>query len=178
MSCRQYLLGAELLGVFEMALEISVQGILAFGLVVALLTVFSLMDLKTRKVPNEVMSMSFALGLLMSIVTGHLIDQLYLHLVGIFLAVVFAIPLFYMNAIGGADVKTVILLQFISPGLELGTFAEFVTEGMIGVFAILLSMLALGLLYSRSEGKIDRKQTPLIPFLFVGYLLMQFIVLL
>ncbi|MHA2423914.1 MAG: prepilin peptidase [Candidatus Thorarchaeota archaeon] len=161
-----------------MAVEITIQGLLAFSLAVALLMFFSLMDLKTRKVPNEVMSMSFALGVLMSIVTGHLIDQLYLHLVGIIFAVVFAIPLFYMNAIGGADVKTVILLQFISPGLELGTFTEFVTEGMIGVFALLLSMLVLGLLYSRREEKIDRKRTPLIPFLFVGYLVMQLIVLL
>jgi Flp pilus assembly protein protease CpaA len=137
-----------------------------------------MMDFKTRKVSNELMTMSLALGVLMGIVTGHLIDQLYLHLVGIFIAVVFAVPLFYMNAFGGADVKTVILLQFISPGLELGTYAEFVTEGMIGVFTPMLFMLVLGLLYSRSEGKIDGKKTPLIPFLLVGYILMQLIVLL
>jgi len=161
-----------------MAVEITIQGIMAFGLSVSLLTLFSLMDLKTRKVSNELMTISLALGVLMSIVTGHLLDQLYLHLVGIFLAMVFAAPLFYMNAFGGADVKTVILLQFISPGLELGTFAEFVTEGMMGVFIPLLFMLVLGLLYSRSRGKIASDTTPLIPFLFLGYLLMQLIVLL
>ncbi|MFW9849946.1 MAG: prepilin peptidase [Candidatus Thorarchaeota archaeon] len=161
-----------------MAVEITMQGIMAFGLSVSLLTLFSLMDIKTRKVSNELMTISLAVGVLMSIVTGHLLDQLYLHLVGIFLAVIFAVPLFYMNAFGGADVKTMILLQFISPGLELGNFAEFLAEGMIGVFVPLLFMLVLGLVYSKRGGKTDRDKTPLIPFLFVGYLLMQLIVLL
>jgi Flp pilus assembly protein protease CpaA len=161
-----------------MAVEITIQGVMAFGLTVSLLTLFSIMDLKTRRVSNEVMIMSLSLGVLMNIVTGHLLDQLYLHLVGVFIAIVFVVPLFYMNTLGGADVKAVILLQFISPGLELGTFEEFITEGMIGVFIPLLFMLVLGLLYSRSDRKIDTEKTPLIPFLLVGYLLMQLIVLL
>ncbi len=156
-----------------MVLEITAQGLIAFGLAAALLVMFSTMDIKTRRVPNDIVAMALMIGLLTGVVTGHLLNQIYLHLVAISIAFLFTIPLFYRGAIGGADAKTVLLVACISPGFEFGQLGDVVFEGILGVLVPLLVMFIIGILYRKKQVEPDDRPIPLIPFLLVGYLLVQ-----
>ena len=158
-----------------MVLEITSQGVAAFGFAVGVFLLFSYMDLKERKVQNRIVVAAFIIGLSLSLISGHFLDHLYLHLAAICISLL-TIPLFYIGTIGGADLKIIVLLQFVSPGYEFGHYGDFLYEATLGVLFPLIVMFVLGILYS--EKKADSKPTPLIPFLFVGYLLVQLLVFL
>ncbi|MDF1538012.1 MAG: hypothetical protein P1Q69_03825 [Candidatus Thorarchaeota archaeon] len=160
-----------------MVLEVTAQGIVAFGLAVGLLVMVGTMDIKTRKVSNDIMAIAIAIGSLTGIVTGHLLDQAFLHLIAFIVTLLLVIPLFYKGAIGGADTKTVMLLAVISPGFEFGQYSDPIFEGILGVLVPLLVMFVMGSIYSKKKVSTDSRRTPLIPFLFIGYLIVQLLVL-
>ncbi len=82
-----------------------------------------------------------------------------------------------MGAIGGADLKTLVILSIVSPGIELALWIDPVLEAIVGGGLMMLIMLILGYLYSNWSTKTSESGTPLIPFLSVAYVLIQLLAL-
>ncbi|MHA1934545.1 MAG: hypothetical protein ACW97A_04640, partial [Candidatus Thorarchaeota archaeon] len=96
-------------------------------------------------------------------------------------ALVIGYLLFRIGAIGGADVKTLVTISLVSPGVSFSSWVDPVLEGVIVSGLEMVIMLLLGqfwayrMITSKEGGK---HQTPaLIPFLFVGFLLVQLLAL-
>lgn len=161
-----------------MTLEVTVVGIVALSFTMAILILFSIMDLLTRRVRNGFAAAAILFGIALGYANGHLTSQILLHITAVIFVTVFVIVLFRMGAIGGADAKAALAIAAISPGIEFGVYENVFFEAVIGGGLQLVVMLILGYLYQMKEkDNPERKPAPLIPFLLIGYLLVQLLAL-
>ena len=139
-----------------------------------LLLVYSYLDLKDRRVANSVQLVGLAVGLAVAMLSYHLFEYALLHIASFLLMVLFSGTLFRMGSIGGADAKTMLTIALVSPGVELSVWPDPFFEAFISCSIMTFCMLLLGYLYQRhfkASGEVPR--TPLVPFLLIGYLVVQ-----
>jgi hypothetical protein len=116
------------------------------------------------------------IGTILGITTGHILTQLQLHLFAI-ISVLLPLTLYRIKALGGADVKAFMLIAIISPGLEFATWDNVFLEAFLAMSLQVLIMIALGIVWSTKK-RDDTERTPLLPFLLIGYLVIQTLALL
>lgn len=164
-----------------MTIEISAATIVSFLITSLILVVYSWMDLKNRKVPNQVMLVGFVIGIGSILITGHLFERVELHVIaGVFVCIISYI-LFRLKSIGGADFKSLITIAVISPGIEFTTWESPLYEAIIGAGLQIGVMLFLGYVvwkFSTREENETRRPTPLIPLLTVAYFAVQLLAIL
>ncbi len=151
---------------------------ISFATAVILLLVFSFFDVRERKVSNGLLSAGGLVGCVVSILTGHLFILPFLYLSTLSFVLALSYVLFRLGALGGADVKALIVVTLTSPGVVYAHWENQIYEGvMIGAIEILV-MLFAGYLYSQIRRRSDRtsseeRAAPLIPLLLVGYMVVQ-----
>jgi len=154
-----------------MALALTEMSVISFVIVIALLVIYSVLDIKDRKVRNEIVFGGLIVGSVISLFTGHFLHYPELHLTAILLVIPISYILFRLGSIGGADVKVLFTIALLSPGIEFGEWGQQMLEAIIGLGGELVIMLLGGYIYWRSK---DRETTPpLIPILLIGYVFVQ-----
>ncbi|MHA1903253.1 MAG: prepilin peptidase [Candidatus Thorarchaeota archaeon] len=164
-----------------MALEISLAGVLCFLAATVLLAVYSRMDLQDRSVPNRVILVGGIVGFSVAVLSGHYFENIALHNASLIFALLVGYILFRIGAIGGADVKALVTISLVSPGISFLWWVDPVLEGVMVSGLEMVIMLLLGQFWAYrmiTSKESEEYQTPaLIPFLFVGFLLVQLLVL-
>jgi Flp pilus assembly protein protease CpaA len=157
-----------------MVLEITIPSILSFAVTATLLLIYAVLDLRTRLVPNQVMIAGGLTGFVIVVLTGHLIDQAVLHLsAGVFMVLV-AYSLFRTGAFGGADMKAVVTVAMLSPGIEFASWSDPILEGVLGSGLLLVAVLLGAYLFSRYRPREEGARiTPLLPVVLAAYILLQ-----
>ena len=158
-----------------MVIDLSVEAIPSFLTVTSLLVLYSILDIRQRRVPNEYIAAGGVVGCVVIVLTGHLFSRLLLHVTALVLVSVMAYALFRMRSIGGADVKSLLLVALISPGIELTAWNLPFIEAVAGMGGEFFVMLLGGYLYWRIRINDETSTPPLIPFLLLGYLVVQLI---
>ncbi|MGY5865472.1 MAG: prepilin peptidase [Candidatus Thorarchaeota archaeon] len=154
-----------------MVLALSVMGVISFLTILSLLIVYSVLDVRDRIVKNEIVLAGLIVGSIISFLTGHFLHYPVLHLTALIMVVPLILVLFRLGSIGGADAKVLFTIALLSPGIEFGDWSLSYLEAILGLGAQLAVMLLGGYLYWRYR---NRESTPpLIPMLFVGYLIVQ-----
>jgi Flp pilus assembly protein protease CpaA len=160
-----------------LALEVTVASIVSFTGTTVLLLIYSLFDVRKRRVPNQVVIAGGAIGIAIVTLTGHLSSQVLLHLSALAFMLSVGYILFRMGALGGADVKAAVSLAILSPGIEFGSWANPIFEGIVAS-GLLLSIVLLGAyLFAKSRRREDSKIIPLLPMMLVAYLGLQVLAL-
>jgi Flp pilus assembly protein protease CpaA len=161
-----------------MILEITISSILSFAAITLLLLVYSVFDLRTRHVPNRIMIIGGVASFGIIILTGHLIEHPLLHLTASVFMITVAYMLFRVGAFGGADVKTVITIAILSPGVEFGDWYEPILEGIVASGLLLAMVLLVAYIFSQYIQKREGNNvTPLLPIILVAYLILQLLAL-
>jgi Flp pilus assembly protein protease CpaA len=150
---------------------------MSFLTIISLLVVYSILDIRDRRVMNEAVFAGGAVGCIVLVLTGHFVTNLVLHLTALLLVIPLAYILFRIGSIGGADAKILFIVALISPGIELGIWNQPILEAIIGLGGELIVMLLGGYLYWRFRRNEENSTPPLILFLLVGYLVIQVIAL-
>ncbi|MCK4280157.1 MAG: prepilin peptidase [Candidatus Thorarchaeota archaeon] len=151
---------------------------ISFATAVILLLMFSLLDIRERKVSNGLLAAGGLVGCVVSILTGQLFSTPFLYLSALSFVLALSYVLFRLGALGGADVKALIVVALTSPGMVFAHWENQIYEGvMIGAIEILV-MVFLGHLYwqiHRRSGitSSEERTVPLIPLLLVGYIIVQ-----
>ena len=160
-----------------MVVDLSVTAVSSFLTVTSLLVIYSVLDIRQRRVPNEYIAVGGVAGSVVILLSGHLFSSLLLHVTALVIVFVMAYALFRMRSIGGADVKSLLLVALISPGIELTAWNLPFIEAVAGMGGELFIMLLGGYLYWRIKINDENSTPPLIPFLLLGYLVIQLIAL-
>ena len=154
-----------------MGFDLTVMSIISFIVTSSLLVVYSIMDIRNRKVRNEFVILGTSIGCVALILTEHFVYNTILHLTALLMILPISYLLFRIGSIGGGDVKILITVALLSPGIELGTWNQPIFEAIIGLGGELVVMLLGGYLYWRVKNK--EKTPPLIPILLIGYFIVQ-----
>ena len=154
-----------------MMLDLSASLILSFLTAVVLLALYSYLDMRNRRVPNGLVLAGGILALAIILLSGHLQNRLLLHLSAFVFVLVLSYLLFRIGAFGGADVKVLLVITLVIPGLELSGLSNPLFESILSAGLQMLVMLLGGLGYARHGD--HAAPPPLIPFLFLGYLAVQ-----
>lgn len=160
-----------------MVLDLSIAAISSFFTITSLLVVYSILDIRERRVPNEYIVVGGVVGCIVILLTGHFVSNIVLHVVALVIVFAMGYTLFRMRSIGGADVKSLLLVALISPGIELRVLNIPVLEAVAGMGGVFMVMLLGGYLYWRLEINDENTTPPLIPFLLLGYLAIQILAL-
>ena len=160
-----------------MVLDLSIAAISSFFTITSLLVVYSILDIRERRVPNEYIVVGGVVGCIVILLTGHFVSNIVLHVVALVIVFAMGYSLFRMRSIGGADVKSLLLVALISPGIELRVLNIPVLEAVAGMGGVFMVMLLGGYLYWRLEINDENTTPPLIPFLLLGYLAIQILAL-
>jgi Flp pilus assembly protein protease CpaA len=149
-----------------------VDSVLAFAVTLVLLIIYSGFDIRERRVPNQVMIMGGIVGIAVNLLSGHLYQNLLLHLFALSFAIPLSYALFRLGAFGGADAKALISVALISPGFEFLFWIDPLIEAIIAMGIEVTFMLSLGYLWWYQTKKCNKEAfpPPLIPLLLVGYL--------
>ena len=107
-----------------MVFIITMSTIASFVFTTALLIMYSVLDLRTRKVSNQIFLIGGIAGFAVILLFGHIVDYALLHLTAVLVAVILGYILFRIGAVGGADVKTLITIAIISPGIEFASWGN------------------------------------------------------
>ena len=161
-----------------MTVDLSPTSLVAFGTALVILSIFSILDIRDRMVANHLVLIGGTIGFAITALTGHLVENSLLHVAAFLFVIILAYALFRIGAIGGADLKTLVIVSIISPGIELALWSDPALEAIIGSGLTMLIMLILGYVYSNWSMKTSERGTPLIPFLSVAYVLIQLLALL
>jgi Flp pilus assembly protein protease CpaA len=157
-----------------MALQATPTNWTALTMMLVLLVVYSYFDLKERRVSNRVQIAGLVLGVSVTVLSTHLIEYLALHAASLVFMAVVSYTLFRLGAIGGADAKTLLTIALVSPGVELSVWSDPLLEGFVCSGIEAFFMLLLGYLYQNYGRSFEgASKTPLIPCLFIGYLIVQ-----
>ena len=131
-----------------------IGSVMQFAAISVLLGIGSIMDIKTREIPNW----TSVIIALLAIINFRLKN-----LLGIIVAVIFFSVALVTGKIGGGDVKLIAALSVVC--------------GLWGSFALLLvAQIAMLIFYGVSvilqklRGKTADKALPFVPFIFIGYL--------
>lgn len=160
-----------------MAFEITEARLLAFVCIVVMLTIYSILDLRERRVSNKAIIAGLIVGLVLDTASGHIISAFPLHLIALSFATIMILILFRLGAIGGADAKSIVIVSLVSPGIEFSTMDNQILEGIIGCAMMLFIMFLFGYIYQLAKKDSHSRTTPLIPFLLMGYLAIQLLAL-
>ena len=160
-----------------MVLDLSIVSIMSFFTIISLLVVYSILDIRDRRIANELVLAGGIVSFIVLILTGHFTSNLVLHLTSLLLVIPLTYILYKIGSIGGADVKILLITTFISPGIELGIWGQPILESIIALGGELSAMLLGGYLFWRFRRNEENSTPPLIPFLLVGYLAIQVIAL-
>ena len=155
-----------------MVLTLDDASLIGFSTILILLVILSIYDLRERRVPNQVMLISGIIGGGIGILTGHIVNEWMLHLSAI-IFIIIPVILYRIHALGGADVKAILLIAIISPGIEFTVWNQPYFEAIIAQLLQILIMLFLGVIWSRVRNKEETRKPALIPLLLVGYLVVQ-----
>jgi prepilin peptidase CpaA len=118
--------------------QVGPQSILAL----ALLSFATFTDLKTKKISNKLVIVTFAVSVLFSFVSQNFGLSAFVNLLTSFAtAVIFLLPLWMMKAVGGGDIKFLIALSPLLPwqSLILMILFSLIWGGLLGVLRVLLS---------------------------------------
>ncbi len=144
---------------------------------VVVLTWFSHVDISTRRIPNRQILVALVLASLTVIASGYLFDHLILHASAVGFTGFMVCVLYRLGSIGGGDVKLLLIVAFLSPGVIFVSGMNPVFEGIIASGLLIFGMLLLGWLYSRMCEKKDascpRTIIPLVPCLTLSYIILQ-----
>ncbi len=154
-----------------MVLNLTVMSITSFLTIIALLVVYSILDIRDRKVKNEIVFIGGVAGCLILVLTEHFVYNMVLHLSALLLNVPLSYILFRIGSIGGADTKVLFTIALLSPGVELGAWSQPILEAIVGLGGELIVMLLGGFLYWKYKSK--ERSPPIIPILLMGYLIVQ-----
>ncbi len=160
-----------------MVLVITASAIFSFTLATILLFIYSVYDLRTRKVPNQVMLVGAIVGLVIVTLSGHIVEQAMLHLTALFVTLILGYILFRIGSFGGADMKTLFTIAIISPGIEFGSWGNPILESILVVGLQLVIVLVSGYLIAQRK-TVGNEVVPLIPIIFTAYLVLQVLALL
>jgi Flp pilus assembly protein protease CpaA len=155
-----------------MGLTLNEASFIGFSTILILLVILSIYDLRERRVPNQVVLISGVIGGVIGILTGHIVNEWMLHLSAI-IFVIIPIILYRVDVLGGADVKAILLIAIVSPGIEFTVWDQPYFEAIIAQLLQILIMLFLGFIWSRVRNKEETRKPALIPLLLVGYLIVQ-----
>ena len=157
-----------------MSIDQSISGIVIVLYVISLLLVLSVADIRSRTAPNSYLVGGGGIGILIEIAMG-VEPEIILRVIGLAFTVALALSLYRLGAVGGGDVKTLIVVALLSPGLPTMTCDDEVLEAVLVGGIELFVMLLLGTIHSRlrSGRRQTSETTPLIPYLLVGYLVVQ-----
>jgi Flp pilus assembly protein protease CpaA len=147
------------------------MSITSFLTIIALLVVYSILDIRYRKVKNEIVFIGGVAGCLILVLTEHFVYNMVLHLSALLLNVPLSYILFRIGSIGGADTKVLFTIALLSPGVELGAWSQPILEAIVGLGGELIVMLLGGFLYWKYKSK--ERSPPIIPILLMGYLIVQ-----
>ena len=156
-----------------MVLDLSLTSIVHFTTIISLLVIYSVLDVRYRTVKNELVLAGAVIGGTISMFTGHFVTSIVLHATALLLVIPLVCILFRLGSIGGADAKVLSIVSLFSPGIELGDWNQPVLEAILGLGGELLVMLLGGYLYWRIKGANKENVPPLLPFLLLGYLVIQ-----
>ncbi|MFX0106899.1 MAG: prepilin peptidase [Candidatus Hodarchaeota archaeon] len=160
-----------------MTLDLTIESLIVFVAVLCVLLFYSTVDIRRREVPNQYMVLGAVVAILIAIFTGTLYFTPVLAVVSIVFAVGVSLVLFRVGAFGGADAKALIIIGIASPGVQLGVWSDPFIEGIVGIGGQVMIALTLGYVYSRLRGLEQTPNVeailPLIPFLTLGYALIQ-----
>ena len=134
--------------------------VMQFAAIIILLSVDSVLDIKTREVPNLI-SGAIALTAFLNFDVRSLW--------GLIVAVIFFAVALFTGKIGGGDVKLIAALSVVC-GLW-GSFAQllFAQIAMLVFYTIRFVIFKL-------RGKTAGKSLPFVPFIFIGYLISVFLI--
>lgn len=131
-----------------------IGSVVQFAAISLLLGIGSVMDIKTREIPNWI-----SVIVAMTAIINFRLDNLW----GLIVAVIFFSVALATGKIGGGDVKLIAALSVVC--------------GLWGSFALLLfaqiSMLifyGFSVIVQKLRGKTADKSLPFVPFIFIGYL--------
>ena len=159
-----------------MVLIITMSTIASFVFTTILLFIYAVLDIRTKKVTNQVLLIGGIVGLSVVLRFGHIVDYALLHLTAILVALILGYALFRIGAFGGADVKTLFTIALISPGIEFTSWESPILEGIVAVGLQLMITLIVGYLISQRKTN-ETEVIPLIPILFGAYLVLQLLAL-
>ena len=160
-----------------MVLDLSIESIIPFFTVISLLVIYSILDIRERRVKNELVFAGVVVGCIVVILTGRVTTSIVLHATTLLIIIPLAYILFRIGSIGGADAKVLFVVALISPGVELGSWNQSILEAIIGLGGELTVMLLGGYLYWKLRKNDENATPPLLPFLLIGYLSVQVIAL-
>ena len=133
------------------------MAMLQFVAVAVLLGIGSVMDIRTREIPNWI-----SIVVALSAIMNFRLENLW----GLITAVIFFSVALATEKIGGGDVKLIAALSMVC--------------GLWGSFALLLfaqiSMLifyGVSAIVQKLRGRTADKSLPFVPFIFIGYLVMK-----
>ncbi|MHA1484712.1 MAG: hypothetical protein ACTSPR_05285 [Candidatus Thorarchaeota archaeon] len=119
-------------------------------------------------------------GCIVAILTGQISSRLVLYISALTFVLALSYLLFRLGALGGADVKALLVVTITSPGLVYGHWEHQIYEGvMIGAIEVLV-MILLGYCYwlihrHSSRTSSGKRTVPLLPMLLGGYMIVQMI---
>ena len=157
-----------------MTVDQSISGIVIVLYVILLLLVLSVADIRSRTAPNSYLVGGGGIGILIEIAMG-VEPEIILRVISLAFTMALALSLYRIGAVGGGDVKTLIVVALLSPGLPTTTCDYEVLEAVLAGGIELFVMLLLGTIHLRfrSDGGRTSEITPLIPYLLIGYLVVQ-----
>lgn len=159
-----------------MVLIITGSTIASFLFTTILLFMYAVLDIRAKKVPNQALMIGGIMGLAVVLRFGHIVDYALLHLTAVLVALILGYTLFRIGAFGGADVKVILTIAIISPGIEFTSWKNPILEGIVAVGLQLVITLVIG--YLISQRKTDETDViPLLPILFGAYLVLQLLAL-
>jgi Flp pilus assembly protein protease CpaA len=159
-----------------MELVITLSSISSFTFMVILFIIYCVFDIRYREIPNRAILIGGVLGLGVILFSGHLAEHALLHLTAVILTGILGYVLFRIGSLGGADVKILLTIAIISPGVEFASWSDPILEGIMVVGILLSITLMAGYLVSKRKTD-DSIVIPLIPIMFCVYLVLQLLAL-
>ncbi len=158
--------------------SLTMSSVLSVLTALSLLSFYSYLDIRHRQVSNTAVLLGGALAFVVVVLSGHLQARLPLHLSAVIFVPLLSYSLFRIGALGGADVKILLITAIVSPGFELMEMTNALFESVLSASIQMFLMLLGGYLYTRTSGhKNHAISPPLIPFLFLGYFVIQLMAL-
>ncbi|MFW9843432.1 MAG: prepilin peptidase [Candidatus Thorarchaeota archaeon] len=155
-----------------MVFVITAFAIAAFICTVIVLLINSIWDFRARRVPNQMAFTGLVGAVVFSVLSDRIFEQPMTYLTSILLTLVLGYVLFKIGALGGADVKALLAIAIISPGVEFATWGNPILEAILIVGLLFMATLMIG--YVLSKKKTDENDIiPLIPIIMGVYLALQ-----
>lgn len=146
--------------------------IAAYICTIIILLINSIWDFRARRVSNKITFTGLLGAVVFSVLSDRIFEQPMLYLTSILLTLFLGYVLFKIGALGGADVKALLAIAIISPGVEFANWGNPILEAILIVGLLFMFTLMIG--YVLSKKKTDEDDIiPLIPIIMGVYLALQ-----